>query len=112
MAVGHREAERKLAVTEPNWKELGDPMHDRLPPDRKVEPTAPHVMLKTDRTIVVETIQTLCPVCQGCGTVEGNFYTRMNTGSLTGREKCRRCEGTGTIPGTRTTTVGVEHRVR
>lgn len=65
-------------------------------------PDNSHVLLKTDRKVVVETIHTLCPVCGGCGTVPPDFYSRMGVGTSTARVGCRRCDGLGTITGTRT----------
>lgn len=73
----------------------------------KSGPHNSHVYLNTDRQLAVETIQTLCPVCEGRGHVEKGFYGDGETHVLKNgaiREKCRRCGASGTIPGTRTVT--------
>ena len=38
-----------------------------------------------------------CPVCEGCGTVECNFYTKATTVSDLGRVQCRTCGGRGVL---------------
>lgn len=38
-----------------------------------------------------------CPICGGCGTVEGNFYTRLGYGTDTNRVECRACYGRGIV---------------
>jgi hypothetical protein len=40
----------------------------------------------------------VCPICQGCCTVPTDFYSRLGASTSTAREKCRRCDGLGTIP--------------
>lgn len=71
---------------------------------RETTPRNPDVRLTTDRRITVETIHTLCPVCAGRGTVRSDFYNQFGSATSTAPETCRRCEGGGTIPGTRTVT--------
>lgn len=38
-----------------------------------------------------------CPVCDGCGTVPCDFYTRLGVATDTKRERCRTCLGGGVI---------------
>jgi len=40
-----------------------------------------------------------CPVCEGRGTVESNFYSRATMSSTTDNETCRTCHGAGIIWG-------------
>jgi hypothetical protein len=47
-----------------------------------------------------------CPVCEGCGTVAPDFYSRLGVATTTLRGQCRACTGTGVIP--RPVTAGVQ----
>lgn len=38
-----------------------------------------------------------CPVCEGCGSVPCDFYTRLGVATGTNRETCRTCRGDGII---------------